>query len=61
MTRKASAESTRRDFLKTSAVAGSAALAANMAMLSNVHAADNDLIRVGLVGCGGRGRPGRRE
>ena len=31
-------------------------LAANMGLLSNVHAQDNnEVIRVGLVGCGGRG------
>jgi predicted dehydrogenase len=45
---------TRRDFLKATAVAGGA-LAANMAMLQNVHAAGDDVIRIGLVGCGGRG------
>jgi predicted dehydrogenase len=44
----------RRDFLKTTAVAG-AALAANLSMLSNVHAAGSDKIKVGLIGCGGRG------
>ena len=47
-------QQTRRDFLKASAVAGSA-LAANLSMLSNVHAAGSDTIRVGLIGCGGRG------
>lgn len=42
---------TRRDFIKTSAAgAGVAALAA-----ANVHAAGNDVIKVGLIGCGGRG------
>jgi predicted dehydrogenase len=46
---------TRRDFLKTSTVAGTAALAANLTLLSNVHADGEDVIRVGLVGCGGRG------
>jgi myo-inositol 2-dehydrogenase / D-chiro-inositol 1-dehydrogenase len=46
--------STRRDFLKTSAVAGGA-LAANLSLLSNVHTDGNDTIRIGLVGCGGRG------
>jgi predicted dehydrogenase len=44
----------RRDFLKTAAVAGGA-LAANMSLLSNVHAAGNDVIKVGVIGCGGRG------
>ncbi|MBI3407970.1 MAG: Gfo/Idh/MocA family oxidoreductase [Planctomycetes bacterium] len=45
----------RRDFLKSSALAGGV-LAANMSMLANVHAQDNENpIRVGLIGCGGRG------
>src|SRR5438552_14128186 len=47
-------ENTRRDFLKASAVAG-AALATNFSLLSNVHAAGSDVIKVGLIGCGGRG------
>lgn len=44
----------RRDFMKTSAVAGGA-LAANLTMLANVHADGSDEIKVGLIGCGGRG------
>ena len=41
---------TRRDFLKTSAALAAAGIAAN------AHAAGaNDTIKVGLVGCGGRG------
>jgi myo-inositol 2-dehydrogenase/D-chiro-inositol 1-dehydrogenase len=53
--------SSRRDFLKTSAttVAGTA-LATGFSAVANVHAAGNDVIRVGLIGCGsprgGRGR-----
>src|SRR5258708_30325551 len=47
--------SSRRDFLKTTAVAGPA-LAANVRLRSNVHAAGSDTIKVGLIGCGGRGR-----
>jgi myo-inositol 2-dehydrogenase/D-chiro-inositol 1-dehydrogenase len=47
--------STRRDFLKNSTAVGGAALAANLGLLANVHADGNDVIRVGLVGCGGRG------
>jgi predicted dehydrogenase len=43
------ADATRRDFFKVTA--GAAALAAVPA----VHAAGGDLLRVGLVGCGGRG------
>src|SRR5262249_29478805 len=42
----------RRDFLKTAATT-SAVLAAGGAL--NAHAAGDDLIKVGVVGCGGRG------
>jgi myo-inositol 2-dehydrogenase/D-chiro-inositol 1-dehydrogenase len=41
----------RRDFLKTSTAA-----AVGLGALSNAHAAGSDVIKVGLVGCGGRGR-----
>jgi myo-inositol 2-dehydrogenase/D-chiro-inositol 1-dehydrogenase len=45
----------RRDFLKTSAAAG-AILSAPAILSSNVFATENsDTLRVGLVGCGGRG------
>jgi myo-inositol 2-dehydrogenase / D-chiro-inositol 1-dehydrogenase len=48
-------QESRRDFLKTSAVTGGA-LAANWALYANVHAqGTNETIKVGLVGCGGRG------
>ena len=50
------AKATRREFLKTSTVAAAGtALAANLGMLANVHAAGSDTIKVGLIGCGGRG------
>lgn len=49
------AQWTRRDFLKTSMGAATAALTAKMMSPSPVHAAGNDLIKVGLIGCGGRG------
>src|SRR5258708_5596849 len=58
----ANKSSNRREFLKTSAasVMGAAALAAEMELAGNVHAAGSDVIRVGLIGCGrpggGRGR-----
>jgi predicted dehydrogenase len=45
----------RRDFLKTSAAVGGA-LAAGLGGVANVHAAGDDTIKVGLIGCGGRGR-----
>lgn len=44
-------ENTRRDFIKTTGVAAAVAMAAPA-----VHAAGNDVIKVGLIGCGGRGR-----
>jgi predicted dehydrogenase len=45
---------TRREFIRSSAVAGGAVLATLRAPA--VHAAGSDAIGVGLVGCGGRGR-----
>lgn len=44
---------TRRQFLK--AAAAGSAVAANLGLLANVHAAGSDEIRVGVIGCGGRG------
>ena len=41
---------TRRQFLQTSAAATAAA-----AISANAYAGGNDLIRIGLIGCGGRG------
>src|SRR5262245_65567489 len=45
---------TRRGFLKSSAAA---AVVGGMAagLAENVHAAGGDVLRVGLIGCGGRG------
>ena len=43
---------TRRDFLKTSATGASLAA---LALASGVHAAGNDTLKIGLIGCGGRG------
>ena len=53
MTKTASSllnDTTRRDFL-----AASTAAVAALATLPAVHAAGSDVLRVGLVGCGGRG------
>jgi myo-inositol 2-dehydrogenase/D-chiro-inositol 1-dehydrogenase len=44
----------RRDFLTTAAATGTA-LAAGLSWVPAVHAAGSDTIKVGLVGCGGRG------
>src|SRR5438552_4142910 len=42
----------RRDFLKASAAVAGTAIATNFA---GAHAAGNETIKVGLIGCGGRG------
>ncbi|HWG44775.1 MAG TPA: Gfo/Idh/MocA family oxidoreductase [Gemmataceae bacterium] len=43
----------RRDFLKATTVAAGAALVSNL--VPAVHAAGSDQIKVGVIGCGGRG------
>lgn len=46
---------TRRDFIsRSSQIAGAAALG-SLALERSVHAAGSDVIRIGLIGCGGRG------
>ncbi len=46
----------RRDFLKRSAVLGGAAVAFSIQVSPRrVHAAENSQLKIGLVGCGGRG------
>ncbi|MCP3918946.1 MAG: Gfo/Idh/MocA family oxidoreductase [bacterium] len=45
-------QTTRRDFLKTSA-AGAASLG-GLSLAQAAHAAGSDVIRVGMIGCGGR-------
>jgi len=54
MTESKNANATRRDFLKTTSAAAAAGTAA-MHFLPNAHAAKNDVIKVGIIGCGGRG------
>jgi len=44
----------RRSFLKTSAVAASAASVGAIELSRSAHAAGGDIIRVGMIGCGGR-------
>ena len=51
---KNSASAHRREFLKTSSAAVAGTLAA-MALPRAVHAAGSDMLKVGLIGCGGRG------
>ena len=45
----------RRDFLKTSATAVSGATLGGLAINLAAHAAGSDVIKIGVVGCGGRG------
>src|SRR6516225_4986228 len=45
---------TRRDFLKSSTVAASAAALGTLEVSRLAHAAGSDVIRVGMIGCGGR-------
>jgi predicted dehydrogenase len=46
----------RRDFLKTtSALAAAGALTGSLSIARGAHAAGSDLLRIGLIGCGGRG------
>src|SRR5262249_20457925 len=44
----------RRDLLKTGAAIGGVAVTGNLVV--GAYAAGNDIIKVGLIGCGGRGR-----
>jgi predicted dehydrogenase len=46
---------TRRDFLKSSAVVAATAAVGSLPIERGAYAAGSDLIRIGLIGCGGRG------
>jgi predicted dehydrogenase len=45
----------RRDFLKTSTAAVGAGLAGSLSVGRSAHAAQDETLKVGLIGCGGRG------
>ena len=45
---------TRRDFLRTSAVAASAAAVGTIDLSRSAYAAGSGIIKVGMIGCGGR-------
>ena len=47
--------STRRSFLKTAALTASVSVLNSSAINRFGHAAGNDVIKIGLIGCGGRG------
>ena len=54
------ASPSRREFLGTSSAVAIGSLAA-MALPTNVHAAGSDALKVGLIGCGGRGTDAARQ
>jgi myo-inositol 2-dehydrogenase / D-chiro-inositol 1-dehydrogenase len=57
MTQPTNDSTTRRNFIKTSATAAlGAGLLANLNLSARAYAGGSDTIRVGLIGCGGRGR-----
>ncbi|MGV3774731.1 MAG: twin-arginine translocation signal domain-containing protein, partial [Verrucomicrobiales bacterium] len=45
----------RRDFLQSTSVAVGAAVMGGLSIERSAHAAGSDLIKIALVGCGGRG------
>jgi myo-inositol 2-dehydrogenase / D-chiro-inositol 1-dehydrogenase len=45
----------RREFLKTSSLLAGGAIAGSLSLGRSAHAAGSDVLRVGLIGCGGRG------
>ncbi|MGQ9574930.1 MAG: Gfo/Idh/MocA family protein [Thermoguttaceae bacterium] len=45
----------RRDFLRTSAAVAGGGLAGGLGLSRSVHAPGSDILKVGLIGCGGRG------
>jgi len=45
---------TRRDFLKNSTVVASAAVSGALSIQNSAFAGGSDIIRVGMIGCGGR-------
>ena len=49
-------ETTRRGFLKTTAGTAGAAMLGGLNLARSAHAAGSDVLRVGLIGCGDRGR-----
>ncbi len=50
-----SPQPSRRDFLKTSTIAAAGGVAGSLSIARSAHAAGDDTLKVGLVGCGGRG------
>jgi predicted dehydrogenase len=53
--RTPSSRPSRRKFLTTSTLAAAGAVAGSLAISRSAHAAGSGMLRIGLVGCGGRG------
>ena len=47
---------TRREFLKASTAITGAAMAGTLGLNNRVYAAGSDILKVGMIGCGGRCR-----
>ena len=52
---RAASHPSRRDFLKTSTVAAGGMLAGGLSVARSAHAAGDETLKIGLIGCGGRG------
>ncbi|MFH1924123.1 MAG: hypothetical protein ABIP48_30075 [Planctomycetota bacterium] len=52
---RTSGRSLRREFLTQSGALAGAALAGSLAIGRSAHAAGSDRLKIGLIGCGGRG------
>jgi len=50
-----SQRSSRRDFLRTSAMAASTVAGSQLSIARSAHAAGSDILKIALIGCGGRG------
>ena len=48
-------EGSRREFLRTTTAVAGGALLGGLSLARSAHAAGSDLLKVGLIGCGGRG------
>jgi myo-inositol 2-dehydrogenase / D-chiro-inositol 1-dehydrogenase len=57
----ASNHPSRRDFLKSSTLVAGGLVAGGLSLGRSVHAAGNDILKVGLIGCGGRGTGAARD
>ncbi len=51
----AASRDSRRDFLKAGAIAMGGAVAGGLALSRSAHAAEDNTLKLGLIGCGGRG------